>query len=212
MKLKEDWSFTHFIYYTTWFALIGLVLSFITFFGMSYLTGDSFFTNLPVIDPMTEVAPKNFVSEDNLRVGEEHNFLTPLRVHASFMVQNNYSGFSAQITKVHAVRILRMIILAGFLLLLSRIIKSIIQENPFEQKNSFRLYAMGGLLIFLSVVDVLHGYLIANALSTLPMKSSLHFSPIIEIDVLIFFGLILLLLGYVFKEGNRIYEEQKLTV
>lgn len=212
MKLKKDWSFSHFLYYITWFALIGLVLNFIIFFGMNYMTDDSFFTNLPVIDPMTEVEPENFVSEDNLRVGEEYNFLTPLRIHASFMVQNNYPDFSAQITKVHAVRILRMLILAAFLFFLTRIIKSVIRENPFEQQNSVRLYFMGGLLIFLALVDVLHGYLIASALSTLPMENPLNFRPVIEIDVLFFFGLIFLLLGFVFKEGFRIYEEQKLTV
>ena len=211
MELKNDWSFSHFLYYITWIALIGVILNFIIFFGMNYITNDDFFTNLPVIDPMTEVEPDNFVTQ-NLGVGEDQNYLAPLRVHASFMVQNNYPYFSSQITKVHLVRVLRMVVLASFLFFLTRIIKSIIQKNPFEQQNSVRLYAMGGLLIFLSAVNVLHGYLIADALSTLPMENNLNFSPVIEIDVLIFFGLILLLLGYVFKEGTRIYEEQKLTV
>lgn len=211
MKFKNDWTLSHFIYYTTWIALIGLALNFITFFGMSYITSDSFFTSLPVIDPLTKVEPNNFVVE-NLRVGKEYNSLTPLRVHASFMVKNEYPEFSSQVNKVHAVRVFRLLILAGFLFILTHIIKSIIQENPFEKRNSKRLYLLGSLLILLSVVNVLHGYLIAHALSQLPMENTLNFSPIIEIDVLIFFGLILLLLGYVFKEGNRIHEEQKLTV
>ncbi len=211
MKLKKDWSLAYFLYYITWFLLIGLVLNFVTFFAFNFIDEHDFFTTMPVIDPMIEIDPAGFVNND-LLTNNEGVFLSPLSIHTRLMIQSDMPAFKSGVEKVHGIRIVRLVILFLFFFILTRILKSVVQKNPFEKENSKRLYIMGALLFALAAVNILHGYLIANALTALALEPSVTFSPVIEIDFLLFFGLVLLLLGYVFKEGARIYEEQKLTV
>ena len=103
------------------------------------------------------------------------------------------------------------IILYG-LTLLKRILESLRQEDPWNDHNSTNLKVIGYLMLF--AVPYKHGigwltYLMVDQIQ-LPENISLFWPPIAwELGLA---GLAVLLVAYIFEEGTRLYEEQKLTV
>lgn len=96
--------------------------------------------------------------------------------------------------------------------LLKRILESLQREQPWDQKNSKNLRIIGYLMVL--AVPYKYGigwlsYLTIQQL-TLPESISLLWPPIAwEIGLA---GLAVILVAYIFEEGTRLYEEQKLTV
>jgi hypothetical protein len=210
MKLKKDWSLAHFLYYNVWIIIIGLVLSFLSITSVYYTGGIDFFINAPYSDPMVQVDAKEFVSTSFLVNGE--NYFMPIQLKGRFLLNSSETEFISQNIQLMIIRFLKMAILVGFFYLLSKILKSIINKNPFDSSNSKKLIIMGLLLIFLSIIEFGQALLITNIFSSLEIEPSLSFNPDFTSTNSIFFGLLIMLLGYVFKEATNIYEEQKLTV
>lgn len=210
MKLKKDWSLAHFLYYNVWIIIIGLIVSFISI-NSTYLTGGiTFFINAPYSDPMVQVESEQIISTDFL-VNDEH-YLIPLQVKGRFLVNNSESSFATKNLLLIAIRFLKMIILVAFFYLLSRILKSIIKDNPFDSLNSRRLISMGGLLVFQAVIAFGHALFVAHIFSSLQIEPNLDFKADFESVNSIFFGLLVMLLGFIFRKATEIHEEQKLTV
>jgi len=99
------------------------------------------------------------------------------------------------------------------LTLVKNILSSLKNKNPWNKENSSNLTIVGYLLIialpYMYTIDWL-AYLIAQELN-LPSKINL-LPPISPKWELALAGFIVLLVAHLFKEGTRIYEEQKLTV
>ena len=210
MKLKKDWSLAHFLYYNVWIIIIGLIVSFISI-SSTYLTGGvSFFINAPYSDPMVQVDSEKLITTDFLVNGE--HYLIPIQVKGRFLVNNSESSFATKNLLLIAIRFLKMMILVAFFYLLARILKSIIKENPFDPLNSKRLLIMGGLLVFYALFAFGHTLFVAGIFSSLQIDPILNFKADFQSVNSIFFGLLVMLLGFVFREATKIHEEQKLTV
>lgn len=210
MKLKQDWSLAHFLYYNVWIIIIGLIVSFISI-NSTYLTGGiTFFINAPYSDPMVQVDSEELISTDFL-VNDEH-YLIPLQVKGRFLVNSSESSFATKNLLLIAIRFLKMIILVTFFYLLSRILRSIMNDNPFDPLNSRRLLSMGGLLVFQAVIAFGHALFVVHIFSSLQVDPNLNFKADFESVNSIFFGLLVMLLGFIFRKATEIHEEQKLTV
>jgi hypothetical protein len=159
---------------------------------------------------MVQVESEEFISTDFL-VNDEH-YLIPLQVKARFLVNNSDNSFESKNLLLISVRFLKMIILVAFFYLLSKILKSVTKDNPFNPLNSRRLIAMGGLLVVQALIAFGHAFFVVHIFSTLQIEPALEFRPDFESVNSIFFGLLIMLLGFVFREATRIHEEQKLTV
>ncbi|NGP75182.1 DUF2975 domain-containing protein [Balneolaceae bacterium YR4-1] len=99
------------------------------------------------------------------------------------------------------------------LTLIKNILSSLKQNNPWDEENSSRLRIISYLLLiafpYMYSIDWL-AYLIAQELS-LPTKIHLV-PPFFPEWSLLIAGFIVLLVAHLFKQGTRIYEEQKLTI
>lgn len=210
MKFKKDWSLAHFLYYNVWIIIIGIVVSFISIGSVYFTAGSDFFINAPYSDPMVQVDSKELISTDFL-VNEKH-YLMPIQVKGRFLVNNSESIFAKKNLLLIVVRFLKMLILVAFFYLLARILKSVITENPFNPLNSKRLLIMGGLLVFHALVAFGHALFVADIFSSLQVDPTLSFKADFESVNSIFFGPLVMLLGFIFREATRIHEEQKLTV
>lgn len=122
-------------------------------------------------------------------------------------LQNKWSYHLASIMKIG----LDGIILYG-LSLLKRILRSLRREQPWDQQNYTNLKTIGYLMLLAIPYKYGIGWLsyITIQQIKLPEKASLLWPPVHwEIGLA---ALAIILVAYIFKEGTRLYEEQKLTV
>ena len=114
----------------------------------------------------------------------------------------------------YLINILKLALYFSVLFLLGKIFKSIIEEEPFHEKNPKRLYTIGWLLILYKFLFLGYNFLFAQ-----PFFEQLNFAQGFTIthldfygDSFLYAGFFMVVLGYVFKEGTRLHKEQKLTV
>jgi hypothetical protein len=101
--------------------------------------------------------------------------------------------------------------LAFALFLFSAIMKSVTENEPFRHKNSQRLYIIGSLVMAAPLYFALKQWAVISLIKSSYLEEiELNWYP--DDLNLILAGILIIVLGYVFKEGTRIYEEQKLTV
>ncbi|MBO6535639.1 MAG: DUF2975 domain-containing protein [Balneolaceae bacterium] len=210
MGLKNDWSLAHFLYYTTWLGAITSVVAILVVLLLYYQSAEDALLVFPQIDPLVEL--RELEIDDEQLVSETGHYLMPLKMYVNVGYASFDEDLSATNLYILLLRILKFSCLLGFLLLLSQILKSVIDKQPFANRNSVRLLWMGGILIGYSVIDSILGFSIASSLNDINFQSGIHFKPIFNLDQYIYLGLILFVLGYVFKEATRIHEEQKLVV
>lgn len=213
MKLKKDWTLGHFLYYTSWFTIIGIILQFVSI-SFPVLFGSNSIMTLKEIDPPIAISAKSLSIDHNFYQQDGSYLALPLHIYTYPMVVAEKADFTRENLLIHGARLLKMGTLVFFFLMLARVLKTVIKKNPFEQKNSGRVFYMGISVIFLPLLSLLQGYLFQRTFNNVLIGSDFEFS----ISLLgsnqgsLTFGLSLVLLSYVFKEANRIHEEQKLTV
>lgn len=210
MKLKKDWSLAYFLYYMTRITVVMTLLFLVTILFMYLQTGSELIVVIPQTDPMVQI--KNLDIDSNQLQSNTSNFIMPMLLYSRVSIMNLEGEFGQYNAKIYVARLFKFTTLLIFLVLLSRIFKSVVDKNPFDQQNPTRLFKMGGLIIGFSLFDGLLSYTISSALNDIGFSSELEFQPVFSFDQYFYIGLILILLGYVFKEGARIHEEQKLTV
>jgi magnesium-transporting ATPase (P-type) len=212
MKLNNDWSLGHFLYYICWFTLAGIILQFVSI-SIPLLSNSSSLITLKDIDAPIEISTKSLNLDQN-SYKPDGSYLTlfssVLAYPAIFAEQQT---IRPNLYLIHSARFMKFATMCIFLFMLTRILKSVINSNPFASKNSSRLFVMGISMIFLSLFSILQNYLLVSAFNNSSFASDFDFgmSPL-GLDGSVVFGLSLILLSYVFKEGTRLYEEQKLTV
>ncbi len=111
--------------------------------------------------------------------------------------------------------IFRLLTFAGivlFFFLLSKILRSVIIENPFDEKNHLRLFSMGLIAVFLPIVRTLHSTVLAGYVQYDPKLLGYEITPSYSSLWLVLFGILIVILSFFFRETAQIYEEQKLTV
>jgi hypothetical protein len=102
-------------------------------------------------------------------------------------------------------------ILVFGLFLFSGIMKSVTDKEPFRRANVRKLYIIGLMVMLAPLYFAFKQWLVTSLIegSYLP-GIELNWYP--KDTNLILAGVLIIVLGYVFKEGARLYEEQKFTV
>jgi hypothetical protein len=94
---------------------------------------------------------------------------------------------------------------------LKRILKSVVQDNPFEKGNSKNLTIIGIALIVGSLIMPLLEGRIVSAIIRVLQISNINFNYSIDCTLL-FTGIIILILAGVFRYGNYLQEEVDSTL
>ena len=71
---------------------------------------------------------------------------------------------------------------------------------------------MGSLFLCIPLLKLIQAFILYQALLMVKFTEQVNFEPYTDIKIEVILGIVIILLGYVFKEGTRIYEEQKLTI
>lgn len=206
---KNNWSIAGFLLFLTQFAwsiyLIAIVIYSILFLFDIFLSSAMGFHELPIrihIQDFSEVLANN---------EPETIFQSSiLETNASLLGTELKSTWSYYLASVMTIG-LYGITLYG-LTLLKRILRSLRRKQPWDKKNSRNLRIIGYLMLLAVPYKYGIGWLSFLTIQhiQLPEKVSLLWPPVAwEIGLA---GLTIILVAYIFKEGTRLYEEQKLTV
>ena len=201
-KLERDWSLAHFLSYISALAAVLVLLNLITQillfsttelgvdFQVTYTTGQSdSITNSDIMFmPESQQLGRVIISEITQYSDAHYYFLAFLK----FME--------------------KAVIIFG-LFILWRFFRSVANDKPFEKINYRRLYAIGWIFIFAEIYTIGKDHYIHWLTNDLLSTDSLRILPAAGSPFnFLIIGFVLIVLGYVFKEGHRIFEEQKLTV
>ena len=207
--MKKDWSLGHLLYYLSGIGIGGVIIKVGILILMLFQNGDFVVWNMHFVDPLIEI--RDMEIEDESLVTNEGNYLIPITIYARFTLFNLDGLYQPQAIKTYYMRFLKCLLEFLFLFQLSQLFKSIKDQNPFNKENPRRFYYMGILVIALAMADIWSGFIFSNGLREIGFQT-LKFNPSFEMKPNFIFGLIIILFGVVFKEANRIHEEQKLTV
>lgn len=208
--LKNDWSLAHFLYYisriSAWLYILMIAVQLTTTVSM-------FNTEGPYMALLQ--SPVSMTIDDFSETGSFES--NSVKGH----MMNSVEGTANLMLKKSSIEpAAYLLILFNFvdygalvfgLFLFSNIMKSVTEKEPFRPKNIRRLYVIGGMVMLAPLYFALQQWAVTSLIkgSYLP-GITLHWN--LEDTNLILAGILIIVLGYVFKEGARMYEEQKLTV
>lgn len=135
-------------------------------------------------------------------------------VHAGATVFSAKNDFTSSFLWFRLWTILRFILIGIVLFLFSKIAKTVIDKEPFHEKNSKYLYYIGFILITSPILYFLFNLYINSVFNGINFPEGIHYiSEELSLDWnFTIFGIFILALAYVFKEGTRMHKEQQLTV
>lgn len=207
---KNDWSLAHFLYYisriSAWLYVVMIVVQLTT-------TVTMFNSNDPYMAMIQ--SPVSFSIEE---LSESSSFET--NSIKGYMI-DRVDGTANLMLKKSSIEPAAYLLLLlnyfdyGFLVfglfLFSGIMKSVTEKEPFRKKNIRRLYIIGIMVILAPLYFALKQWAVTSLISGSYLQG-IELSWNLNDTNLILAGILIIVLGYVFKEGARIYEEQKLTV
>ena len=149
-----------------------------------------------------------------------HTLENPTKFHATLNQQSyhdvfyrpDFEQFPVTTLFILLFRLATYVGIVLFLYLLAGVLKSVYEGHPFRQKNYRNLLYMGIIMVFLSLVRTFHSTVLANYLSHSPRLDGWEMTTSYIYLWLLPFGLLIVIMSYVFKELLRIHEEQKLTI
>ncbi len=212
MGLKNDWTIAHFLYYLSAFMIFGLIVETITV-HLPDIYGQKTLHAINGIDPPIAIDSDYFgLNKKRVTFEDGSVFSLGSKVFAYPMYissDSNPSGRSLLIV----VRLLKLFSLLLFYMMLNFILRSLTQKNPFEPRNSMRLFTMGVALLSIDIFHFLQATFLSKSFNSELENHEIFFEAgFINSQGSIYFGLAIILLGFVFKEATRIHEELKLTV
>ncbi|MEX0610447.1 MAG: DUF2975 domain-containing protein [Balneolaceae bacterium] len=210
MKLKKDWSPAYFLYYICWIGYWTIGLSFVTVATISSLMSDNgkvVILDVPVVMQVDHVPNQNELNNDGntLRISES--------IKTNVFVFANSENQKLKIAWLYAIKMFDGLIVFVVLIFLSRVLKRVAEKDPFHFQNQTYLYAIGWTLIIGGCINLLLMLLPIPLIGTADLPAGYEIKHLLlSGDLYIFGGILVIVISYVFKEGTRIYEEQKLTV
>ncbi|MEX0719034.1 MAG: DUF2975 domain-containing protein [Balneolaceae bacterium] len=210
MKLKKDWSLAYFIYYICWLSywLIGIsFISAIMMSGIFFSSGTFMVLNVPVTIQSEQFSGYDDLEEGGLTVN------IPTKSKALVSVKTDSANYNLGILSLYAIKFMDgLVAFLGFYFL-SRVFKKVAENDPFHFKNATYLFALGWTMFAVSIISIILMLVPAPLLSNLSESSEYHIANLnLHGDFYLIGGILVVVLSYVFKEGARIHEEQKLTV
>lgn len=208
MKLKKDWSLAYFLYYifkiTFWLYLVTICLEI-----LNTSTSGSVFSlqPIPVQVEIDELKGVNDIRTENISV----NIYDAMR--GSMSIDARISDYPGAFFYYFGIGFFNWLVLLIGLYFGGELFKKVAEGDPFSAQNPRYLFIIGWSFIIPSAIYVALAYL------PIPLIEGLDLPPGIEVKRILYnqdwhliSGIVSIVFGYVFKEGARIYEEQKLTV
>lgn len=203
VQLQNDWTLAHFISYiaaiTAVLLVIQLIIQIVVFsnFGMEFpvkfSVENSEQQSTFVINGLTLIPDQQ--QEGRLLVLEVENRSD---IHSFFLV-------SLKIVERG------MFIFCAFLVW--QIFRAVARNQPFSRGNYKRLFIIGWIFVLAEIIVLSRAFylewLTFDAFSSEPFKL---IRTTDNLSIFLIMGIVIIVISYVFKEGHRIYEEQKLTV
>ena len=208
--LKSDWSLAHFLYYISrimaWLYIITIAVQLTTTITMFTSEGRYF----ALLQNPVSLTVENFSETTSFETNSVKGNLTN-RVEGTANLMLKKSSVEPAAYLLMLFDYLDYGILAFGLFLFSGIMKSVTEKEPFRQKNTRRLYIIGVMVLLAPFYIALKQWLVTSLIKGSYFQG-LEINWLPKDNNLILAGIFIIVLGYVFKEGTRIYEEQKLTV
>lgn len=207
IQLQNDWTLAHFISYIAAITAVLLGIQLIIQIYLSFSFGMEF----PV---------KYSVEESNqigthLVNGEAYRMTLVLdeQQEGRLLILEAENGSNIHSFFLIFLKIIEsgMFIYCAFLVW--QIFRAVARDQPFSKGNYKRLFIVGWIFIFAELIALGRAFylewLTFDAFSSEPFKlirTTDNFS------IFLIAGIVIIVIGYVFKEGHRIYQEQQLTV
>ncbi|WP_020403884.1 DUF2975 domain-containing protein [Gracilimonas tropica] len=216
MKFRKDWSLAYFLLYlcqlSYWLIILGVVVEIISSIG--YLTnGRVVIRDIPVNMELEQFDPYKDIEFANSYMN------IPERMTSEIHISGDYEEVKSAFFFYNGLKIYENAVFFILLYLFSKVLRNVAEGSPFHSKNSTYLSQIGTILFAVGTVNFSFLFLNSGHFISLPILNNLGFPEGIDITYLdlfgkdfIFAGIFMIVLGYIFKEGTRIYEEQKLTV
>lgn len=208
--LKNDWSLAHFLYYisriSAWLYIVTIAVQLTTTFTM-FNSDDRY---MALLQNPVSITVENFSESTSFETNSvKGHFAEQVEGTANLMLKKS---------SVEPYAYLLLIfdyfdygLLAFGLFLFSGIMKSVTEKEPFRQKNIRRLYTIGIIVMLAPFYFALKQWMVTSLIKGSYLQGiELNWFP--KDTNLILAGILIIVLGYVFKEGARMYEELKLTV
>lgn len=210
MKLKKDWSLAYFLYYFCWIGywMVGFsfVLQIITT-GLINSDGYTRIIDVPVSLQVEHLDSQKHIEAENISI----------RIPQTVQTRINITAHTAQnwweIIALFAIKFFNGFVIFASLFFLSRVFKNVAENDPFHSKNSAHLFTIGWIFIAAGLFGILMIFLPIPLLDVATAQSSIIINNLnLKGDTYLLLGVLTIVISYVFKEGARIHEEQKLTV
>lgn len=210
------------VYFACWAAI-----AFVSFIYVSSSMSPWKANNYNVIEPLVYLDTKYYAlrqemygfqrpnfKPDEVLVERKHNFYSGVSTefHATTHFRPDFEQFPTETILILVFRLLTFAGIVLFLFLLSQVLRSVTQDDPFDERNFSRLFYMGIIGIFVPIIRTLHSVVLAGFVTYDPKLLGYEVGPSFMSLWLMSIGILVLVLSFFFKETSRIYEEQKLTV
>ncbi|WP_421773428.1 DUF2975 domain-containing protein [Gracilimonas sp.] len=216
MKLRKDWSLAYLLLYLCQIGYWLIIISVGTevFMSIAFVSQERVVINdIPVHFELQQFEEYNDIELENISL----NILE--RMKSNLQVSGPYEEIKGAFFFFNGLKLYENAVFFFILFMLSKVLRSVAEGDPFHSNNPFYLYMIGWTLIASFLINFSFQFLNMGHFISLPLLSGLSLPDGIDITSLDLFGenflmagIFIIVLGYVFKEGARMYEEQKLTV
>jgi hypothetical protein len=210
--LENDWSLTQFLYYmaqiAAWTCVLAIILQISVPIIFHLTSGDviSFHQAQVVFSSEGLAEAANFETET-----AEGRWGDTMEGNLTLMVKKGAQGPAAYLLLL--VKVLFNATLAYGFYLLSKILKEVIEGAPFTEENTRRLYIIGWMIILSPIFTIVERWILLFLIDANELQGVEFPNPFLHINYgIVMLGILVIVLGYIFKEGSRIYQEQLLTV
>lgn len=208
--LKSDWSLAHFLYYisriSAWLYIIMIVVQLTTMVTMLNDEGPY----MALLQTPVSATVENFSETTSFETNSVKGYLTDhVEGTANLMLKKSSVEPTAYLLILFDYLDYGALIFGLFIF--SGIMKSVTEKEPFRQKNIRRLYIIGVMVMLTPFYFALKRWMITSLIKDGYLQG-IEFNWIPKDTNLILAGILIIVLGYVFKEGAKLYEEQKLTI
>jgi|AntRauTorckE6833_2_1112554.scaffolds.fasta_scaffold04901_7 hypothetical protein len=216
MEFRKDWSLAYFLLYMCqlgyWMIVINIGILGVDLF-MSFSNNSVIIDNIPVHLELEQFEEYKDVEFENTYLNISERMSTDIHISGSYDDVENAFFF------YNGLKIYENAVFFILLFFFAKVLRNVAEGSPFHAKNSTYLSTIGTILLAVGAINFSFQFLNTGHFISLPILNNLGFPDGIDIIYLdlfgkdfIFAGIFMIVLGYIFKEGTRIYQEQKLTV
>lgn len=216
MDLRKDWSLAYFLLYmcqlSYWMIILGVVIELVI--PIAIFSNDS----IVIDDIPVNIELQQFEEYNDFEVANAYLNI-PERMSTDIHISGPYDELKSAFYLYNGLKLYENAVFFLLLFMLAKMLKNVAEGNPFHSKNASYLSVIGITLFASGCLNIAFQFLNMGHFFHLPLLESLNLPDDIKINSLDMFGenfilagIFIIILGYVFKEGTRIYEEQKLTV